>query len=58
MDAILLEFIKENLITISLVLSVLKIIAIETPCAADDKIIELLTGFIGKGKKGKKMWGE
>lgn len=48
MDAVLLEFVKENIITIGLVLSVLKIIAIETPCAADDKIIELLTGFIKK----------
>ena len=45
MDQILLEFIKGNLVTIGLVLSVLKVIAVETPCAVDNKIIELLTNF-------------
>lgn len=50
MDELLLEFIKDNLVTGSLVLAILKIIAVETPCATDDKIIELLTGFF-TGKK-------
>ncbi len=50
MDEMLLSFIKDNLITLGLILSVLKIIAIETPCAADDKIIELLTGFLNRRK--------
>ena len=45
MDIWLLEFMKENMITGALVLSVLKVIAIETPWAGDNKIIELLTGF-------------
>jgi hypothetical protein len=50
MDAWLLEFIKENMITISLALGVLKVIAIETPWSADDKILQIFTGFL-KGKK-------
>ncbi len=48
MDAWLLEFIKENMITGALVLSILKVIAIETPWALDNKIIEILTGFWSK----------
>jgi len=51
MDAWLLEFIKENMITISLILAALKVIAIETPWAADDKIIAILTGFFNRDKK-------
>jgi len=39
MDAILLEFVKENLVTIGLVLAILKEIAKATPWAVDDKII-------------------
>ena len=50
MDAWLLEFAKENMISIGLALSILKIIAIETPWAADDKIIKILTGFLGRNK--------
>jgi len=50
MDTIILEFMKENVITIPLALGILKAIAIETPWAADDKIIEILTGFF-KPKK-------
>ena len=45
MDIWLLEFMKENMITGALVLSVLKVVAMETPWAADDKIIEIFTGF-------------
>jgi len=48
MDAWLLEFVKENMITGALILSILKVIAIETPWAADNKIIEILTGFLVK----------
>lgn len=51
MDTWLLEFTKENMITISLILSILKLIAIETPWATDDKIIKILTGFLGRGKE-------
>ena len=46
MDAWLLEFIKENMITMSLVLAALKVVAVETPWASDDKIIEIFTGFL------------
>ena len=45
MDTWLLEFVKENMITGALVLSILKVVAMETPWAADDKIIEIFTGF-------------
>jgi len=51
MDTILLEFVKENLVTIGLVLAILKEIAKATPWAVDDKIIQILTGFIGRDKK-------
>ena len=46
MDAWLIDFLKENFITISLVLSILKVAAMETPGATDDKIIELFTGWM------------
>jgi hypothetical protein len=46
MDVIILEFIQENFITISIILAVLKMIAKETPWATDDKIIEIFTGLI------------
>ena len=51
MDAILLEFVQNNMVTLCLALGVLKVIAKETPWAADDEIIQILTGFFGKLKK-------
>ena len=53
MDAWLLDFVKENMITLSLVLGILKIFAVETDSVAGNKIIELLSGFI-PNKKIKK----
>jgi hypothetical protein len=50
MDVLLLEFIRDNLLTIGLVLAVLKEIAKATPWAVDDKIVQILTGFIGRKK--------
>lgn len=50
MDELLLEFVKNNFVTIGLTLSILKILAVETPWAADDKIIEILTGFLKRKK--------
>jgi hypothetical protein len=51
MDVVLLDFVKENLVTIGLILSVLKVVAAETSWAADDKILQIFTGFLGR--KGK-----
>jgi len=51
MDALLLEFVKENLVTLGLVLAMLKVVAKETPWAIDDKILQILTGFIGRKKQ-------
>lgn len=48
MDELLLEFAKDNMVTIGLVLAVLKVIAQETPWAADDKILAIFTGFFGR----------
>lgn len=48
MDTQLLYFVQDNIITISLVLGVLKVIAIETPWAGDDKIVEIITGLLRK----------
>lgn len=51
MDDWLLNFIRENMISISLIIAVLKIIAQETPWAADDKILQIFTGFLNRDKK-------
>jgi len=51
MDTWLLEFVKENLITIGLVLAILREIAAVTPWAVDNKIIQILTGFIERPKR-------
>jgi len=50
MDALLLEFIKENIVTLGLVMVVLKEIAKATPWAVDDKVVQILTGFLEKRK--------
>ena len=46
LDALVIEFIKNNLLTISLILAILKILATETKITADDKIINLLLNFV------------
>jgi len=48
MDALLLEFVRDNLVTLGLALAILKVIAKATPWAIDDEILQILTGFIGK----------
>lgn len=45
-DEMVLRFVKENLVTIGIVLWVLKEVARETPWAADDKIFQILTGMV------------
>jgi hypothetical protein len=50
MDAWLLKFIQDNLITIGVILAILKEIAIETPWAVDDKIIQILSEFRNRKK--------
>jgi hypothetical protein len=50
-DEMVLSFVKENLVTIGLVLWVLKEVARETPWACDDKIFQILTGMFEKVKK-------
>ncbi|MBC8179980.1 hypothetical protein H8E88_02540 [candidate division KSB1 bacterium] len=51
MDDWLLNFIKENIVTLSLVFAVLKVIAKETPTAVDNKILQIFTGFLNRKKK-------
>lgn len=51
MDDLLLNFVKENIITIGLLLAILKEIAKATPWAVDDKILQILTGLIGRKVK-------
>lgn len=53
LDAILISFIQENVLTIGLALSILKLIAKETPWALDDKIINLFIGMF-KTKNGRR----
>ena len=50
MDTLLLEFIRDNLLTLGLALAILKEIAKATPWAVDDNIVQILTGFIGRKK--------
>ena len=52
LDQWLMEFIKNNWMTLSGILGVLKILAIEAKWATGNKIIEFVTGFLPK--KGKK----
>jgi len=51
MDAWLIEFVQNNFITLGLVIAVLKVIALETPWAVDDKIIQIFTEFFNRGVK-------
>jgi len=48
MDDLLLVFIKDNIVTLGLVLAVLKTAAKATPWAVDDEILQILTGFLGR----------
>ena len=48
MDAVLLGFVKENLLVIGLALGILKVIARATPWAVDDEIVQVLTGFFNR----------
>ena len=50
MDELLLAFVKENLITITLVLGILRVAANETPWAIDNKIIQIFTKFLDRNK--------
>jgi len=52
-DSILLDFVRTNIVTISIIVAIFKVIAIETPWAIDDKIIEIFTNFL-KRKEFKK----
>lgn len=49
-DEILLTFVRENLVTISLALGVLKLVANETPWAIDNEILQIFTKFLGRNK--------
>ena len=51
LDEYLLLFIKNNFITMGIILAILKIIAIEAKCATGNKIIELLTNLLPKKNK-------
>ena len=47
-DEWILEFIKLNMFTIGALLGILKILAKETKCATDDKIVTLLTSIFSR----------
>jgi hypothetical protein len=49
-DEILLTFVRENLVTLGVVLAILKAVARATPWAVDDEIVQILTGLIGRKK--------
>lgn len=52
-DAILVELVKENFVTISSLLVFLKIIASETKSTVDDKVVTLLMNLFRKQKPEK-----
>jgi len=47
-DTYLLEFVRTNIVTLSFIVAILKVIAIQTPWAIDDKIIEVFTNFLNR----------
>lgn len=53
LDPILMAFLSGNLITLGLALKILKEIAKATPWAVDDKVIQIVTGFINRNKEIK-----
>jgi hypothetical protein len=50
MDELLLAFVRDNFVTLGLLLAILKTIARATPWAIDDEILQILTGFLGRKK--------
>lgn len=54
MDTWLLEFVRDNFLTIGLVLGILKILARYTSWAADDEIVQFLLGWVGGSKQPPK----
>jgi hypothetical protein len=50
LDAILLAFLKENMLTVGLFLAFLKVLANETPWAIDNKILQIFTEFRNRNK--------
>jgi len=48
MDAIITEFLGKNWMTVMGILYLLQIVAKETPWACDDKIIQILMGWMKK----------
>ena len=53
-DPLLIEFVKENLVSIGVVLALLKGIAKITPSASDDRIVSLLSGILASFRPGQK----
>lgn len=52
-DAYLLPFIRENIVTLGLLLPVLKVAAKATPWAIDDEILQIITEFRNRHISGK-----
>jgi len=50
LDQYILEFVSQNWLALSLLLGLLKGVAILTPSAKDDKIHELLSGLFGQAR--------
>ena len=51
MDALLLDFMKENMITMGFIIGVLKLIATETETTLDNKILSMFTNIFTSTKK-------
>lgn len=47
-DVVVLEFVRANLVTLGLLLLVLKAVAVKTPWAIDDEIIQIFTNFLNR----------
>lgn len=46
MDDLLLTFVRDNMVSISLGLGILKVLAKATPWAVDDEIVQLFIGWM------------
>lgn len=55
MDTVLLKFISENILTITVFLGLLKGLAKITPWAGDDQVVQVFTGAFDKIKGSKKQ---
>ena len=48
LDPIIWEFVQGNFVFLTLIFSVLKVVAKKTPWAVDDEIVQIFTNFLNR----------